>query len=120
MANNANENNVNSENSMLAHITNFCTDKLLEYQTAEDWENNDRTISWVVPDTNQVAQLALEPLSLKDGLYHVTIGVRRRNSDRLRSHYLEKGSRKEMIEYLKKPETRITLMASILELCEDE
>lgn len=126
MANRMNENNLNSENQMdqfkkmLAYITNFCTDKLVEYQTADDWEDNDNTISWTAPDTDQVARLALEPLSARDELYHVTIGVHQRNSDRLRSHYLEKGSREDMIEYLKKPETRTTLMDSILELYKDE
>lgn len=125
MCNTTNENSINSVNKidqfrkMLAYISNFCTDKLVEYQTADDWEDNNNTISWAVPDSDQVARLALEPLSARDGVYHVTIGVHQRNSDRLRSHYLEKGSREEMIEYLKKPETRVTLMDSILELYKD-
>lgn len=126
MTDRTNENNIGLEEQqdqfreMLAHITNFCTDKLVEYQTADDWEDNNNTISWLVPDTDQVARLALEPLSARDGLWHVTIGVHQRNSDRLRSHFLRKGSREELIEYLKAPETRAELMNSVLELYKDE
>ena len=126
MENTTNANRTNAGNQadrfreMLTRITNFCTDKLVEYQTDEDWEDNHNNISWAIPETDQVARLALEPLSARDNLYHVTIGVRQINSDRLRSHYLKKGSREELVEYLKKPETRATLMDSILELYKDE
>ena len=122
MTNSTNDNTISLEDpkdhfrEMFEYITNFCTDKLVEYQTADDWEDNDNTISWLVPETDWVARLALEPLSAGDGLWHVTIGVHQRNSDRLRSYFLKKGSREELIEYLKRPETRAEFMDSILEL----
>ena len=122
MTNSTNDNTISLEDpkdhfrEMFEYITNFCTDKLVEYQTADDWEDNDNTISWLVPETDWVARLALESLSAGDGLWHVTIGVHQRNSDRLRSYFLKKGSREELIEYLKRPETRAEFMDSILEL----
>jgi len=126
MTNGANGNNISLEDQkdhfreMFEYITNYCTDKLVEYQTADDWENNDNTISWLVPETDWVARLTMEPLSARDGCWHVAIGVHRRNSDRLRSYFLKKGSRQELIEYLKRPETRAEFMDSILELYKDE
>ena len=67
MCNTTNENSINSVNKidqfrkMLAYISNFCTDKLVEYQTADDWEDNNNTISWAVPDSDQVARLRWSP-----------------------------------------------------------
>lgn len=101
---------------MLEYVTNFCTDKLLEYQSASNWKSQNDSISWYLPHTKAIAMLSLKPSASVAGQYRVSLGVTPEGSDQTASCFLEKGTREEMLEYLKKPETRLEIMSTTKKL----
>lgn len=105
------------DDGLLAHITNFCTDKLLEYQSAPDWAQRDKQISWQIPKIGKIATMSLKPSAASPGEYRIMISVGRTVNDEIGSYFLEKGSREALLDYLRKPETREEIIRSVKELC---
>lgn len=78
-----------------------------EREVPENGKFSAISISFDVPTTNNEAKVIIshdeiEPKNLR----RIAIGVHRNGSDRLTSSYILKGTKKEILEYLKNPESQ--------------
>ena len=102
------------ENKSKEERLNNITDKVrqvaierVEREVPENGKFGGISISFDVPTTNNEAKIIIshdeiEPKTLR----RIAIGVHRNGSDRLNSSYILKGTKKEILEYLKNQESQ--------------
>lgn len=74
-------------------------------------------VAFDIPETQNEALMIVEPDAIDPKINRrFSIGVHRQNSDRLTSNYIFKGSKKEILDYLKNNDNQSELFKIILDL----
>ncbi len=73
-----------------------------------------------IPGTRNIARLYFGPVDKrKDARWHYTVGVYKKGTNMLVSHYLKSGTKEEVYEYIKTEENKNQTITSVKELSED-
>lgn len=83
----------------------------IEKEVPENGKFSPLSVSWDVPETLNKALLRVEAdaLNPKDSR-RLSVGAYRKGSDSVRSSYLLKGTKKEILDYVKNPENKETII----------
>ncbi len=74
-------------------------------------------VAFDVPDTQNEALISIEnDANEPNDMRRLIIGVHRLNSDRITSNYIFKGTKKEILEYLKNPEIKSEFTKTVYSL----
>lgn len=89
----------------------------IENEVPENGKFAKLSVSWDVPDTLNKAMLTIEAdaLNPKDSR-RLAVGSYRKGSDNIRLGYLLKGTKKEILEYIKSPESKEKLIETAYQL----
>ena len=93
--------------------------KRIEYEVPENGKFNKLSVSCNVPETSNKAMLAIECDALEPkNSRRLSVGVRRKTSDRVISNYILKGTKKEILDYVKNPDNREEIIKTVNNLSE--
>ncbi len=100
---------VNTSNEMLANLA--------ERLVPENGKFNSVAIDYKLPKSNNMAKVMIE-CDLEDPKTQrrISVGVHHKDRDRLISNYICKGTKKEVLDYLKAEENKQTFFDTINEL----
>lgn len=114
--------NVQENKDKMDYFTNKTREVLAERTEMEVPENgkfSSISVSFKIPDTQNKAKVIIghdeiEPKNLR----RLSVGVHRESSDRLTSSYILKGTKQEILDYLKDPKSQDELIKVVGQLSE--